>query len=111
MLRNVSLAGTESGCSATGAPWRGGLRRHLLIADLEVPQDARCGLLDVLARRRDPGDGLVAAPGPVCDVAEAIRKMTTAYERCVRAEKAVKDDDLAAMHRAYGQVFGDYYPA
>jgi hypothetical protein len=36
--------------------------------------------------------------------------VTSAYEQCVRAEKCAKDDDLARMHKAYGQVFGDYYP-
>jgi hypothetical protein len=40
----------------------------------------------------------------------AVGKVTSAYERCVRAEKCAKDDDLAGMHMAYGQVFGDYYP-
>jgi hypothetical protein len=40
----------------------------------------------------------------------AVRKVTTAYERCVRAERSAKDDDAAEMHKAYGQVFGDYYP-
>ena len=40
----------------------------------------------------------------------AVSKVTSAYERCVRAEKCAKDEDLAGMHKAYGQVFGDYYP-
>lgn len=41
----------------------------------------------------------------------AVSKVTTAYERCMRAEKAAKDGDLAGMHNAYGRVFGDYYPS
>jgi hypothetical protein len=41
----------------------------------------------------------------------AVSKVTAAYERCVRAEKCAKDDDIAGMHKAYGQVFGDYYPS
>lgn len=41
----------------------------------------------------------------------AVSKVTTAYKRCVRAETCAKDEDLAGMHRAYGQVFGDYYPS
>jgi len=41
----------------------------------------------------------------------AVSKATTAYEQCVRAEQCAKDDDLAGMHKAYGQVFGDCYPA
>ena len=41
----------------------------------------------------------------------AVSKVTTAYERCVRAEKCAKDEDVAEMHKAYGQVFGDYYPS
>jgi len=40
----------------------------------------------------------------------AVSKVTTAYERCVRAEQCAKADDLAGMHKAYGQVFGDCYP-
>ena len=40
----------------------------------------------------------------------AVSKVTAAYERCVRAEKCAKDDDEAGVHKAYGQVFGDYYP-
>jgi hypothetical protein len=40
----------------------------------------------------------------------AVSKVTSAYERCVRAEKCAKDEDLEGMHKAYGQVFGDYYP-
>lgn len=39
----------------------------------------------------------------------AVSRVTTACERCVRAEKAAKEKDLAAMHRAYEQVFGDCY--
>ena len=53
-------------------PRRGGLRRHLLISDLELAQDGDCGLLDVLARRRDAGNCLFATTGPVCDVADAV---------------------------------------
>ncbi len=41
----------------------------------------------------------------------AVSKVTSAYERCLRAEKCAKDDDLGGMHKAYGQVFGDYYPS
>jgi hypothetical protein len=37
--------------------------------------------------------------------------MKSARDRCVKAEKAAKDGDLAAMHEAYGRVFGDDYPA
>jgi hypothetical protein len=40
----------------------------------------------------------------------AVSKVTTAYERCVRADQCVNEEDLAGMHKAYGQVFGDYYP-
>ena len=39
---------------------------------LEGPQDGRCALLDALARRLDPGDGLLAATGPRCDVPEGV---------------------------------------
>lgn len=41
----------------------------------------------------------------------AVSKVERAYERCIRAEKAFAADDLAAMHEAYGRVFGSYYPA
>lgn len=41
----------------------------------------------------------------------AVSRVTAAYERCVRAEKCAKDDDLVGMHKAYCQVFGDCYPA
>lgn len=40
----------------------------------------------------------------------AVKKVTTAYERCVHAETCAKDGDLSGMHKAYRQVFGDYYP-
>lgn len=56
VLRNVPHKFELSGT----VPGRGGLRRHLLISDVEVAQDAGCSLLDVLARRRDPGDCLFA---------------------------------------------------
>jgi predicted nucleotidyltransferase len=46
--------------------------------------------------------------GPTLD--SAVSKVTSAYERCVRAETCAKGGDLAGMHKAYGQVFGDYYP-
>lgn len=41
----------------------------------------------------------------------AVKKVTGAYERCVRAEKCAKNEDPMGMHKAYGQVFGNYYPA
>lgn len=40
----------------------------------------------------------------------AVSKVSTAYERCARAEKCADGDDLAGMHKAYGQVFGEHYP-
>lgn len=40
----------------------------------------------------------------------AVSKMSAAYERCVRADTCAKDEDSAGMHKAYGQVFGGYYP-
>jgi hypothetical protein len=40
-----------------------------------------------------------------------VSKVERAYERCLRAEKASEADDLAAMHEAYGRVFGSYYPS
>jgi hypothetical protein len=40
----------------------------------------------------------------------AVKKVTSAYERCVRAEKCAKNEDFTGMHTAYGHVFGDYYP-
>lgn len=41
----------------------------------------------------------------------AVSKVESAYERCLRAEKASEADNLAAMHEAYGRVFGSYYPS
>ena len=41
----------------------------------------------------------------------AVSKINSARDRSVRADKAAKDGDLAAMHQAYGHVFGDDYPA
>ncbi len=41
----------------------------------------------------------------------AVSKVTSAFERCVRADKCAKDEDFAGMHKAYGQVFGEYYPS
>jgi len=40
----------------------------------------------------------------------AVSKVETAYDRCVQAAKAFEADDPAAMHEAYGRVFGNYYP-
>ena len=40
----------------------------------------------------------------------AVKKVTAAYERCVHAETCAKDGDISGMHKAYRQVFGDYYP-
>ena len=40
----------------------------------------------------------------------AVRKVSTAYERCTHAERCADGDDLAGMHKAYGQVFGEHYP-
>ena len=40
---------------------------------------------------------------------KAISKMTSAYERCLQAEKAAKNGDLTGMHNAYAGVFGDDY--
>ena len=39
----------SQGTPVAEEPRRGGLRRHLLIAAVEVSQDAGCGLLDALA--------------------------------------------------------------
>jgi hypothetical protein len=39
----------------------------------------------------------------------AISKMNSARDRCLRAEQAAKDGDLATMHEAYGRVFGHDY--
>lgn len=41
----------------------------------------------------------------------AVSKVTSAFERCVRADKCAKDEDFAGMHKADGQVFEDYYPS
>lgn len=41
----------------------------------------------------------------------AVSKVTSAFERCVRADKCAKDEDFVGMHEAYGQVFGGYYPS
>jgi hypothetical protein len=40
---------------------------------------------------------------------KAISKMTTAFERCIQAEKAAKNGDVVGMHEEYGRVFGDDY--
>ena len=40
----------------------------------------------------------------------AVSKVSTAYERYTHAERCADDDDLAGMHKAYGQVFGEHYP-
>ncbi|MBF6555934.1 MAG: nucleotidyltransferase [Acidimicrobiales bacterium] len=40
----------------------------------------------------------------------AVSKVTAAHEQCGRAEKCAMDEDVAGMHKAYGQVFGEYYP-
>lgn len=69
--------------------------------------------------RTDLNDQLHDPAGTGADIAAylhgtalkaAISKVTSAYERCVRAERAAKESDLATMHKTYGQVFGDYYP-
>jgi hypothetical protein len=40
----------------------------------------------------------------------AVSKTESTFDRCNRAEQALKDGDLLAMHKMYRQVFGDYYP-
>jgi len=40
----------------------------------------------------------------------AVSKTESAHKRCVRAEEAAKDGDLASMHEAYSKIFGSYYP-
>ena len=36
--------------------------------------------------------------------------MRSAHDRCRRAEAAAGDGDLAAMHHAYREIFGNWYP-
>lgn len=40
----------------------------------------------------------------------AVSKMRSAHDRCRRAEAAAGDGDLAAMHHAYREIFGNWYP-
>jgi hypothetical protein len=42
---------------------------------------------------------------------EVVSKAESAFKRCERADEAAKNGDLAAMHEAYGRVFGDCYPS
>lgn len=44
-------------------------------------------------------------------IGDAVSKATTAYERCVRAERQASAGRLGAAHEAYRRVFGSYYPA
>ena len=44
-------------------------------------------------------------------IGDAVSKVTTAYERCVRAEREASAGRLGAAHEAYRRVFGSYYPA
>jgi hypothetical protein len=41
---------------------------------------------------------------------EAVSNMEAAYRRCIRADGAYNDDDIAVMHQSYARVFGNYYP-
>ncbi len=42
---------------------------------------------------------------------EAVSKVTSAHERCVRGERYASDGQFEAAHEAYGRVFGSCYPA
>ncbi len=42
---------------------------------------------------------------------DAVSKVTTAYERCVRAEREADAGRISAAHDAYRRIFGTYYPA
>ena len=70
---------------------------------------ARSGLNDPLHDPAGTGADVAAYLHGVA-LKAAISNVTTAYDRCVRAELAAKEGDIAAMHRAYGQVFGEHYP-
>src|SRR5664280_2209734 len=61
-------------CSEAREEEWGGLCRRLLLrrCGLEGPRDGRCALLDAFAGCLDPGDGLLAATGPGCDVPEGV---------------------------------------
>jgi hypothetical protein len=41
----------------------------------------------------------------------AVSKIRSAYGRCRRAEAAAADGELVAMHDAYREIFGDWYPS
>ncbi len=60
----------------------------------------------------DPA-GSGSAVGGYLDEGAASRAaaaMTAAHDLCLTAETAVRDDDLRAMHQAYGRIFGPCYP-
>jgi hypothetical protein len=44
-------------------------------------------------------------------IGDAVSKVTTAHERCIRAEREADAGRLDAAHEAYSRVFGSYYPA
>lgn len=70
---------------------------------------ARTGLRSQLHDPAGAGSDVAAyLRGTALD--SACKKVTSAYERCVRAEKYAKNEDLTGMHTEYGHVFGDYYP-
>ena len=66
----------------------------------DLPHATRSG------HRQDVGGYLT---GQAID--EAVSKVSTAHERCARAESYAADGQLEAAHDAYRRVFGRYYPA
>ena len=89
--------------------WKNGQRSDWASARFFFDK-ARTGLSEQL---HDPaGTGAdVAAYLHGAALKAAIGKVTSAYDRCVRAGLAAKEGDLAETHRIYRQVFGGAYPA
>lgn len=71
----------------------------------KVPDKLRYKLSDPAGLGGDVGAYLTGS-----GVESAIRKVGSAHDRCIRAEKARKEGGLVSMHKAYRDVFGDDYP-
>jgi hypothetical protein len=108
-LRSFHLEALAWSIFGTSFWWHESLRSDWASARMffeKAPDKVRSKLADPAGLGDDIGTYLTGTA-----LETAISKMNSARDRCLRAERAAKDGDLAAMHEAYGRVFGDDYPA
>ena len=108
-LRSFHLEAIAWSIFGTSFWWHENVRSDWASARMffeKAPEKVRYKLSDPAGLGGDVGAYLTGTA-----LETSISRMESARDRCVKAEKAAKDGDLAAMHEAYGRVFGDDYPA